>query len=402
VWSVPEGERRPIDPSSGQTIGGKEYPGERVAGQPKQTYTPPPKATTGGDVSGLAQPGAGETVLFGGEHPLKGGKLEAELEQAPKKGSRTVALGKAETPAPTPMAVTPAPIEADVDAPAKSKVKSLSPGVTPDVGIEAPAVKQAPVRAVPRLTSRALEEAQRLRASNRGALVATGVGLAVGLGMGLYQDWMREAVARMPKPEQDQRSMDAYLKAPNGPIRVLDLMSKSAADDAAALEAAIEAPLGAALAVTLLLGASSYTAEERVQALGDLREYIHPYVRELVAIDQAIDNALAYEADGLKTADDAVAFANLIQEQGKVDVKQAPIWLFFIYNLNLSIDEILAIEANLRAYARATRKAFRSLREFEARHEALLERVQRFDDQLSRLYWGEILTAAKALQEQQK
>lgn len=312
-----------------------------------------------------------------------------------------------EAPAPKVPAATPPTKVAVAETPAaaptvKPSLKAAPGGVPP----AAPEVTPAPAgarqpsfaRARPpvSLTSPALAEAQIIRARTVGTLVGVGVGLLAAYGLHKYREWMEQAVAAMPPTEIDRRPLREYLKTSAASMRILDLLSKDIDGLAMSVKEKGRELMGGTAGAMLLLGPSSYTPTERIEALTRLEYDLGGFQDELFTVRRGIDAALELEPIGQEGITAATELAEFIlTKEGKVTYGRAFIWRGLVYQ-GFWPDQILTLNHNLIHYADRIRRGFRELHELQERVDSVYAEVASFASKLNRIYWSEVFGLARS------
>lgn len=133
LMSLPEGQRRPIDTTATVTIGEQIYPGERASHEsryPQPKYTPPP-------ITGEPKPNPSLMPLMPAQeddwsdvHPGTGpSPLGNLLDKAPKRGGKTIQLGKALPNVPSSTSAPQHP-KTPATPPSKAQIPSLIDAAT--------------------------------------------------------------------------------------------------------------------------------------------------------------------------------------------------------------------------------------------------------------------------------
>jgi hypothetical protein len=332
---------------------------------------------------------------------LEGGKPAGKGKKAPATATPPTIRRKA-TPEP---AVKPnvasqkAPVAGKPSAfigpaPEPSRVAVARPSVA-DVPA-APTKQLAPTpKAVPSLHSPVLGEAQVARARNVGTVLGFGLGLLSGYALDKYKDWMVETLASGPPAEINEQSIQDYLKNSPSSMRVIDLLAKDVAGFSNNIREkarqAIDMASLAALATTVASPAV------RIETLNRLGEDIGTVVDELATIRNGAEAALELETEARNGISSARELADYILKK-KPSALNTLVWDQLV-KLGLSIDQILKIHDNLRAYAARLQPVLDDLHDLQAAASEMHLQTSSFASTLNRLYWSEVLQAAKSAQQ---
>jgi len=254
------------------------------------------------------------------------------------------------------------------------------------------------VRPVISLDSPALNEAKVMRAGNIGAVAAVGLGIAMGFALEKYKEWLRDELANAPPPQIDSRETVEYLKHPGQSITLLDAMSKDIASLGPRLDEARSSMLGEAATAVLLVGAGKRTPEERVQLLGQIYDGVSRLQSDLQQVRDGVGGVLELQGEAAERAKAANDLADMVMDsKERVGPGQVLVWDFLVKQ-GFGIEEILAMVANLRSYARRITAVMRDYRALQQHVESVLAEVSAFASKVNGLYWAEALAPLKKQQ----
>lgn len=332
---------------------------------------------------------------------LESGKQASKEKKAPAKATPPIIRKKA---APEPAgkpAVVPqkGPVAGKPSAfigpaPESPRVTVAGPGVA---DVPAAATRQpAPTsKVVPPLHSEALGEAKVARASNVGTVLGLGLGLLSGYALDKYKEWMEEALASQPPVEINQQSLQDYLKNSASSMRVIDLMAKDIAGFSEKVREKAQHAIDTASLATVALALAS--PEVRLETLDRLGEDVGSVADELRTIRDGAEAALELEAEAQKGISAAKDLADIILKKDATPLNA----LVFdqLLKMGFSVDQILKIHDNLRAYAARVQRVLDDLHDLHKAAEEMHLKANSFASDLNRLYWSELLQFAKSAQQ---
>jgi hypothetical protein len=226
----------------------------------------------------------------------------------------------------------------------------------------------------------------------KGAIMNLAAGVALNIFTSYFHDYMLDQVAKMPLPKIDRRSAAEYLSDRNAreSMQILDLFNKNLKPFERELMKHHLALIGSTNLELVALKASGFSTQQRLNFLTSVENELDVYLKQLLVVYDNTDAMLELETEAIKRAEAAEKIGDYINNLWVAD---------YLLKIGFSLDEIVSIWANLKAFAHNAKSTFKDAHNLRNLTQRLIDEASTLDQNVNRIYWFEVFKGVKEMEE---